>query len=70
MINMILQRTTTTTTTMSIMKILDDLKFCTKTQRVDFISNWITKKLLENAMNFWQCFNTSFNKKLDIRKLN
>jgi len=52
------------------MKIFDDLKLWTKTQRVDFISNWITKKLLENAMNFGQCFNTSFNKKLDIRKLN
>ena len=52
------------------MKIFDDLKLCTKTQRVDFISNWITKKLLENAMNFGQCFNTSFNEKLDIRKLN
>jgi hypothetical protein len=66
---MMLKRTTTITT-MSIMKIFDDLKLWTKTQRVDFISNWITKKLLENAMNFGQCFNTSFNKKLDIRKLN
>ena len=66
---MMLKRTTTITT-MSIMKIFDNLKLCTKPQRMDFISNWITKKLLENAMNFGQCFNTSFNKKLDIRKLN
>jgi hypothetical protein len=43
--------------TTTIMKILDDLKLCIKTLKVDSIFNWITKTILENAMNLREYFN-------------
>ena len=51
------------------MKILDDLKFYIKIQRVEFIFQLITKKLLENAMNLRWYFDIFSNNRLGITKI-